>query len=189
MSDAEHVKSVCWRGSPDPLQRPRPARLLGEGLAGSFKRLRSPCGRSHRSDRRNRPQRWSSSRLCRVHPALDRVGAREGQLPLPNTPSVADDAGGLKRGCTIGVAAGVTALALTCGCCVTGGPPRTPSTPRPRVAPEMVPLRTRFLGRLEILPGGPVGASKSLQRAAALASTPRREGETAPHALARGEPP
>ena len=51
------------------------------------------------------------------------------------------------------------------------------------------PLRTRFLGRLEILPGGPVGASKSLQRAAALASTPRREGETAPHALARGEPP
>ena len=132
MSDAEHVKSVCWRGSPDPLHGPRPARLLGEGLAGSFKRLRSPCGRSHRSDRRNRPQRWSSSRLCRVHPALDRVGAREGQLPLPNTPSVADDAGGLKRGCTIGVAAGVTALALTCGCCVTGGPPRTPSTPRPR---------------------------------------------------------
>ena len=118
VSDAEHVKSVCWRGSPDPLQRPRPARLLGEGLAGSFKRLRSPCGRSHRSDRRNRPQRWSSSRLCRVHPALDRVGAREGQLPLPNTPSVADDAGGLRRGCIIGVAAGVTALALACGCCV-----------------------------------------------------------------------
>ena len=132
VSDAERVKSVCWRGSPDPLQRPRSARLLGEGLAGRFKRSRSLCGRSHRSGRRNRPQRWSSSRLCRVHPALDRVGAREGQLPLPNTPSVADDAGGLKRGCTIGVAAGMTALALTCGCCVTGGPPRTPSTPRPR---------------------------------------------------------
>ena len=102
VSDAVRVKAVCWRGSPDPLQRPRPARLLGEGLAGSFKRLRSPCGRSHRSDRRNRPQRWSSSRLCRVHPALDRVGAREGQLPLPNTPSGTDDAGGRRRAAPAG---------------------------------------------------------------------------------------
>ena len=86
--------------------RPPPApslnRLLGEGLAGRFKRSRSLCGRSHRSGRRNRPQRWSSSRLCRVHPALDRVGAREGQLPLPNTPSGTDDAGGRRRAAPAG---------------------------------------------------------------------------------------
>ena len=54
--------------------RPPPApslnRLLGEGLDGTFKRSRSIRGCSHRSGRRNNPQQGSSSRLCRVHPAL-----------------------------------------------------------------------------------------------------------------------
>ena len=83
VSDAARVKAVCWRGSPDPLQRPRSARLLGEGLAGSFKRSRSLCGRSHRSDRRNRPQRWSSSRLCTVDPALVQRGRSGGAAAPP----------------------------------------------------------------------------------------------------------
>ena len=83
VSDAARVKAVCWRGSPDPLQRPRSARLLGEGLAGSFKRSRSLCGRSHRSGRRNRPQRWSSSRLCRVDPALVQRGRSGGAAAPP----------------------------------------------------------------------------------------------------------
>ena len=83
VSDAARVKAVCWRGSPDPLQRPRSARLLGEGLAGRFKRSRSLCGRSHQSGRRNRPQRWSSSRLCRVDPALVQRGRSGGAAAPP----------------------------------------------------------------------------------------------------------
>ena len=83
VSDAARVKAVCWRGSPDPLQRPRSARLLGEGLAGSFKRSRSIRGCSHRLGRRNNPQQGSSSRLCRVHPALVQSGRSGGAAAPP----------------------------------------------------------------------------------------------------------
>ena len=121
VSNAVHVKAVCWRGSPDLLQLPRSLAQQGswEKVSPEASRGRARCavvrtGQIEETD-------LSDGRRAAFAESTQhsyREGAQEGQLPLPNTPSVADDAGGLRRGCIIGVAAGVTALALACGCCV-----------------------------------------------------------------------
>jgi hypothetical protein len=118
VSDAARVKAVCWKG------RPTPSSALArqgcwEKVSPEASRGRARCavvrtGQIEETD-------LSDGRRAAFAESTQhsyREGAREGQLPLPNTPSVADDAGGLRRGCIIGVAAGVTALALACGCCV-----------------------------------------------------------------------
>ena len=96
VSNAVHVKAVCWRGSPDLLQLSRSLAQQGswEKVSPEASRGRARCavvrtGQAEETDLSD----GSSNRLCRVHPALVQTGRSGGAVLLPSTPSGADDSG------------------------------------------------------------------------------------------------
>lgn len=102
MSDTERVKSVCWRGSPDPLQRPRSTGCW-EKVSTEPSRGRARFAVVHIDQVEETTLSKGRRAACAESTQHSyRVGAREGQLPLPNTPSGTDDAGGRRRAAPAG---------------------------------------------------------------------------------------
>ena len=102
VSDAERVKSVCWRGSPDPLQRPRSTGCWEE-VSTEASRGRARFAVVHIDQVEETTLSKGRRAACAESTQHSyRVGAREGQLPLPNTPSGTDDAGGRRRAAPAG---------------------------------------------------------------------------------------
>ena len=102
VSDTERVKSVCWRGSPDPLQRPRSTGCWEE-VSTEASRGRARFAVVHIDQVEETTLSKGRRAACAETTQHSyREGAREGQLPLPNTPSGTDDAGGRRRAAPAG---------------------------------------------------------------------------------------
>ena len=102
VSDTERVKSVCWRGSPDPLQRPRSTGCW-EKVSTEPSRGRARFAVVHIDQVEETTLSKGRRAACAETTQHSyREGAREGQLPLPNTPSGTDDAGGRRRAAPAG---------------------------------------------------------------------------------------
>ena len=102
VSDTERVKSVCWRGSPDPLQRPRSTGCW-EKVSTEPSRGRARLAVVHIDQVEETTLSKGRRAACAETTQHSyREGAREGQLPLPNTPSGTDDAGGRRRAAPAG---------------------------------------------------------------------------------------